>query len=529
MTVLLTDLHADLLCLILSHIRRLDHRHRPALACRDLAAALASPPCCGALWGEIAVPSRLVAGAGRARLPGAAALFRAVIRAAPHTRRLCVDATGCEDAGGAVCFSTPASHYALEEFCLTVTLGGGWDEAAVVLPLGRAARLRRLLINGVTVLEGPPPLVADGCVDAVHHRNWRWAAGAEAGDPHTKWYWCHTLDLIARHVRLAAEAEGGAGAVYLTRVDGLLWPCNGADGGRLEAFVRGFVGGLGGGVERLTVKAGLRGSGGAGVWVGAGDPEQDGADAALAALAGLVAGLPCLRDLAVDCTWGGPDRAVPLDLSGVSSPPRGLARLAVKVPCGGAGRVHLSPALRARLEALAVQAAGPWLGGPPECVRDGTSLARLARLAYGSCPAASGDSRTPINLAAWARPEFGLPALEELEVVGRAFTLDGPALKGWAEAVVAAHPRLGRLLLRQVPVDGGLCLAPFATCGGASAAAVRAAVVRGLPAAAASAGRALVVCVAPLGEAGTHPFAGDGIGGSDRAHIGLTYAAWRGW
>jgi hypothetical protein len=152
-------------------------------------------------------------------------------------------------------------------------------------------------------------------------------------------------------------------------------------------------------------------------------------------------------------------------------------------------------------------------------------LTALARLEYGT-PFRVARHPSALDLAAWAAAaaEYGLPALRVLTARSMTgFTVDGqggsvgPSGQQWVAGVLAALPRLERLVLANGmpgartddrpmfacrsrysdgPAPCELCRQPTA-CAGATA--VRDLIVRGLPAAGAAAGRALAVVLREYG------------------------------
>jgi hypothetical protein len=178
---------------------------------------------------------------------------------------------------------------------------------------------------------------------------------------------------------------------------------------------------------------------------------------------------------------------VPLDLAGVRAPPPGLTFLSVWV--GAGADVLLSPAIRAGLASLAVQALAD-SSDPPRCLRGaGGSFGRLTRLVYG-WPTTTVSAI--INLGPWGRPEFSVPTLIEMEAIVYAFTLEGWDRGSWCEGFLAALPRLARLVLQS---DPRLCPFQASADGSTDAAAVQNMITARLPQAARESGRRLDVAV----------------------------------
>ena len=129
--------------------------------------------------------------------------------------------------------------------------------------------------------------------------------------------------------------------------------------------------------------------------------------------------------------------------------------------------VHLSATTAASLRALALQGGEGYVQYPPGCVRfAGGALTALTRLEYGRTESGGPPGRGPLDLAPWgaAAAEHGLPALRVLAAHSLyGFTVDGrshlglpagrtgPACPDWVAGVVAALPRLERLVLGRGP------------------------------------------------------------------------------
>jgi hypothetical protein len=266
------------------------------------------------------------------------------------------------------------------------------------------------------------------------------------------------------------------------------------------------LGGLGVGVEdtgRFALELGAQHLTRLGVWAassaGMGVPGRN------ASLAALVSGLPALRDLTVafDEDEGPVDLA--LDWRRETGLPRGLTSLAVGHRFGR-GDVFLPPEVMGTLKELVLGLVD--VEDPPSCLRDaGGSFSRLTRLVYGQTPFSDPydlDIREMFvtDLAPWGTAAFAVPTLVELEVVGQAFTLGDYEGEEWAQEWVQAVatttlPRLERLLLRLPPWNDDE-LPAF--CGPKRRDREfdedeLAVVTHRLPAAAAAAGRRLVVSV----------------------------------
>jgi hypothetical protein len=220
----------------------------------------------------------------------------------------------------------------------------------------------------------------------------------------------------------------------------------------------------------------------------------------LPALAALVARLPALVELAVRST-----QRDDLDLTALASPC--LKRVAIH--SNGLNGVRVTAATAARLGELVLTN----LLSPDPPFRGGGGsgrFTRLTRLEYG-------PSSACVDLGPWSAAQFFIPTLVELSVIGWAFTLGGRDGRAWAEAVARETlPRLARLELllpesysyswkheistyacragqkdwRDVRPGCLTCSAPGVCAGGRE---VERALWEALPAAAADAGRQLVV------------------------------------
>ena len=194
------------------------------------------------------------------------------------------------------------------------------------------------------------------------------------------------------------------------------------------------------------------------------ESRREEASTAAAQVAALLARLPGLRDLRVDLkSFRVP---VTLDLRAVDARPTRLALTDVEDPHAGVDSVHLSATTAASLRALALQGGEGYVQYPPGCVRfAGGALTALTRLEYGRTES-GGRQGEALDMAPWgaAAAEHGLPALRVLAAYSLyGFTVDGrshlglpagrtgPAGPDWVAGVVAALPRLERLVLGRGP------------------------------------------------------------------------------
>jgi PAS domain-containing protein len=325
-----------------------------------------------------------------------------------------------------VAMAAPAAPF-LEELKLDIPTKRIFSWADPIL--AAATRLTCLEINWFR-FEGPPPMIVAGRAAILAFRN---GLRIEAAFPSADYF--DALLALLRSLSAAATPGVGVEPPVLVRLEPLwLTPRM-----HLEqaAYVHELTSVFGRHLTRLAVRAvtpqdrdELR------------DPETHAE--ARAAVARLLENraLPALRELVIDWRWSA--FGVPLDLAAVHAPPPGLTFLSVRIGYGT--DILLSPAIRAGLASLALQCPANFFE-PPQCLRGaGGSFGRLTRLVYGSSDAGDGI----INLAPWGQPEFSVPTLVEMDVVGPCFTLnelgrwDGGS---WCEGFLAALPRLARLVL----------------------------------------------------------------------------------
>jgi hypothetical protein len=341
-----------------------------------------------------------------------------------------------------------------------------------------ATRLTRLEINRYR-FEGPPPMIAAGRAAILAFQN---DVGFSGTGPSANFF--DGLLALLRSLSAAAAPGAGVEPPVVVRLEPLWLSA------RLRreqaAFVRELTSVFGRHLTRLAVRDGTSQD-----FFELRDPEARAE--AMTDVARLLenGALPALRELVIEW-WVFSALGVPLDLAGVRAPPPGLTFLSVRA--GEQTELLLSPAIRAGLASLAV-AFGTFetdrVVDPPQCLRGvGGSFGRLTRLVYGS--------RAPVcgvmNLAPWARPEFSIPTLVEMEAIGRCFTLNelGQRDRGsWCKGFLAAQPRLSRLVLRS---DAHL-FQTSSTHRSMNATAVRNVVTARLPRAARESGRRLDVAV----------------------------------
>jgi len=300
----------------------------------------------------------------------------------------------------------------------------------------------------------------DGSRQALERQGW--VMPGTPGMPDPPW----VLDLVARRGGGTGSVEPLAEPVVLTRVEQLALPFERWGGAQLVAALD---------AQQLTHLS---------VW-----PEPfrtpAGVESAATRLADLVHHLPALNELCV-CPGKVDDSDAPaaaLDLRGLDALPHGLTSLTVAD--GSMTDVLLSPALKAGLSRLTVEHAFP--SHPPRCLHNaGASFSRLIRLAYGVVDPATAGHQLATNLAAWGHAEFRVPTLVEMELWGKEFKIDGfVGPPDWARAVATETlPRLVLLRLRVLPPNGGT----FPGTAGCQSL-----IMDRLPAAAAAAGRRLVV------------------------------------